>query len=157
MSDTLYISLDYLDWSVCVGGRHYTGHLTFSDRRERVELERDLSLREAKDLRPDHSEHVYDDPYFRRTNRFDSFEDLSRAAVKWCESNLTGIWLLKKGDTYGVNPVLGAGGVSPVRVRMLNLIAEQSDRSYVWRGGFGHMDRDMIDGFHRAYKAWEPT
>lgn len=153
----LYIALDSLNWSVCAGGRHYTGHLTFSDHRNRVELERSLSLREAKDLRPDHSDWMYDEPYFRVTNRFDSYESLTSAAIKWCEANLTGVWVLKKDSHSGTDPILASHGVNPVTVRVLNLIAEKMDKSYVWKGGFGDMDRELYDGLYRAYKAWEPS
>jgi hypothetical protein len=151
----LKVSLDSLWWGVSAGGRHYTGHLYFSDHRERVELERELTLSEAKDLwaeqrSPEDTERYWNYGLARKTNRFDTSADLERAAVKWCEANIKGDWILKDDRR-----VLGTNCVNPVRVRMLNLIAEKWNKAYVWRAGFGHIDRDLDDTFYRAYEAWD--
>lgn len=146
------VALDYLDWSVCAGGKHLTAHIVISEPYKRIELERGLSLREAKELRPDHSESVYEDPYFRRTHRFDSFDQLVRAATKWCEANLTAPWTLQEYSSDGLRKVLALAGVSETRVRVLNSIAEKWDRlSNVER------DRETMDAFYAAWRAWKPA
>lgn len=150
----LKVRLDSLWWGVSAGGKHYTGHVYFSDRRNRVEIERELSLKEAKELWAEYDDAGRTERYWqmglrRKTNRFDTKADLERAALKWCEANLTGDWILKH-ERY----VLGSNCVSPVKQRMMNLIAERWDAAYVWKNGFGDMPRELNDSFYRAYEAW---
>lgn len=145
------VALDYLDWSVCIGGRHYTGEIVISQPFRKVELERSLSLREAKELRPDHSERVYDDPYFRVTNRFDSFDQLVRAATKWCEANLIAPWMLLEHTNNDLRKILASSGVSETRVRTLNLIEAQWDKMTN-----AQRDRETMDAFYAAWRAWKP-
>lgn len=151
----IVVRLDALDWAIG-GGSHHTGHLYFSDNRPRVEMERDLSLSEAKDLwadrqGPEHTERWWNAGIARRTNRFETSADLQRAATKWCEDNITGDYVLKD-DSNG--RIIAHRGVNPVRVRVLNLLIDCEDKAYVWRAGFADMPRERADAFYAAKKAW---
>lgn len=144
-----YIGLDYLDWS-CHGGHHLTAHLTFEDR-ERVELDRPISVSESKVLYPDHSDRVYLMPHFRRTNRFESLASLDGAALRWCEANVEGDYILLNHDRSDLRRVIGARGVSIVRVRTLNLIEEQWNRLTN-----PERDRTTMDTIYAMWREWKP-
>lgn len=141
------IGLDYLDWSGH-GGRHLTAHLTFDDRK-RVELERPISIRESKILYPDHSDRFYFLPLARRTNRFESREELEGVATRWCQSNVGGSWILLNHDRDALRRIIAFGGVPYGRVRILNLIEEQWDRLENWE-----RDDQTMDTFYAMWKEW---
>ena len=144
-----YIGLSYLDWSVCSGGRHFTGHLTFKDR-ERVELSRRLSLLEAHEESAG-QDYMYAHELPRVTNRFETWEGLVRAATNWCRANLKEPWLLLKHDGDGLYPVLASEGVPEIRVRMLNLVAMRWDQL-----ANAERDSETMDAFYAAWKVWKP-
>lgn len=143
------VALDYLDWSVCAGGRHLTGHLTFSDR-ERVELTRRLSLLEAHEEAAG-QDYMYAHELPRITNRFEDWDSLVRAARKWCETNLTAPWMLLEHSSSDLHKVLASAGVSETRMRILNLIEAQWDRLTN-----AQRDRETMDAFYAAWRAWKP-
>lgn len=146
---TTYVGLDYLDWSAG-GGHHFTGHLTF-EHRNRVELERNISAREAKILYPDHSDHFYYLPIAKRTNRFETKKSLDQTAIKWCERNLTAPWLIINHNYWSLYRVIGSQGIPETRIRMLNLIANRWDQlDNLAR------DRETMEAFYRAWEAWKP-
>lgn len=144
-----YIGLDYLDWSGH-GGHHLTAHLTFEDR-ERVELDRPISVSESKVLYPDHSDRFYSLPMARRTNRFENWTDLNATALRWCDANLKGDYILLKHNRSDLRRVIGARGMSMVRVRMLNLIEEQWDRLTN-----PERDRATMDAMYAMWREWKP-
>ncbi len=148
MPKVTYVALDHLDWSGH-GGRHLTAHLTF-EKRERVELERAISLREAKVLYPDHSDRVYMMPHYRKTNRFDSWVQLILYATLWCQANIKGPWILLKYDTGDLRRILAHEGVSETRVRILNLIEEQWDRLTN-----PERDNETMDTFYAMWREWK--
>lgn len=143
MNPTL-VALDSLDWSVG-GGRH----LTFEDR-NRVELERSITLRESKELYPDHSDRVYMMAHFRRTNRFESKESLARCAAKWCEANLGECWMLMDQHREDLREILAYKGIPETRIRILNLIEEQSSKPCHW-----NWDSPTMDAFYSMWRAWK--
>lgn len=146
----IIVALDYLDWSVCVGGRHFTGHVVVSEPYKRVEMERRLSLLEAHEEAAG-QDYMYAHELPRVTNRFENWDSLVRAAIKWCDGNLAGSWMLVKGGYGGLSQVLAAKGVSDSRIRVLNLIWERWDRLDNWQ-----RDDETMDAFYAAWRAWKP-
>lgn len=144
----IYVGLDYLDWSGH-GGHHCQGHLVFGDGRPRVELERTLTLCEAKAMGQT-QEILWQRSHSRRTTKFETRADLERAATQWCRTNLTGAWLLKNHSHYGIYRIIASHNVDPARVRFLALIEQQWDRLENWE-----RDNATMDRFYAAWKAWE--
>lgn len=88
------------------GGHHWMGTIHHPDGNH--ELIRKLSRKEAKSLSAIEDSHFWS----KTTERFETEEDLVRAALKWCEDNLGDIWLLLEFDTHNPNHVVGGKGYS---------------------------------------------
>jgi hypothetical protein len=142
-------------WGVCVGGRHYTGHLSiinFECQRhpqfpKRIELERRLGRGEAKRM------HEKDGFQWLRyptmTNKFNSFDHLVRYAKRWCEQNLGDEWLLIRDDWYNPNEVLDAKGPMKEKIAALNALSEEW--SVIQKTGKDN-NKKIWD---RYYKKWD--
>lgn len=113
------VALRHLWWGVSIGGRHYTGEICHGERT--IELERRLSVREAKELAEREGRMWL--RLERTTNKFDSLEQLERAAVRWCEANLSDPWLLQEyTDCNPERPIAGAGYIKE-RIPLLRTLA----------------------------------
>ena len=138
------VKLDYLDWSVCAGGRHYTGSVVISEPFRRIELERSLSLREAKEL-SETQERLWM-CHERTTNKFDTLAQLENAAAKWCEKNLGPDWLLQEHGNYGPLRPIAAGGRYKAILPKLRALAKRWDKVRDHQ-----TDQEMM----QSYAEWE--
>lgn len=135
---TIY-TLDLLDWSVCIGGHHVTGHISWHDgephRRDgsnyhRHELERRLSWKEAKAL-GETEDILWRHDHARVTNRFETRESIERAAIKWVKANANPKrpWLLQYNSTCNPERVLAGNGYSKDRLKHLNDLHDAWDKA----------------------------
>ncbi len=127
-------SLKTLCWAAC-GGRHYVGTIHWYDPKgewHRHELERKLSLREAKELDPDAGERYWKMGLSRTSNRFDTRDQLERHAIKWVEEHAAaqGLteWLFIDNDTLNPNRPLAGKGYITTRFVAMRQAAEKWDK-----------------------------
>jgi hypothetical protein len=132
---TIY-SLETLWWGVSIGGKHYTGHIDWRDSKgefHRHELERKLSLRQAKELDPDAGERYWKWGVKRVTNRFDTREQLERFAAKWVEDHAAkeGLtdWLLIENDSRNPNRPIAGNGYIVDRFPIMRKMAKMWDKT----------------------------
>lgn len=121
------VALNVLDWSVCIGGKHLTGEVVISDPYQSIELTRKLDRREKKE-RQEREGRMFNFPEETETNKFDNYEQLERAALKWCEGNLGDEWLLQYHNNYGPNRPVGGKGFIESRIPYLKELAELWDK-----------------------------
>lgn len=154
--DAQIYSLDSLWWGVSLGGHHYTGHVNWSEKRrakdgssyKRHELERRLTLREAKELWSEQREPGQTEQYWkmglaRETNRFETKADLERAAVKWVTHHCRyPNWLLIDNDWINPRRPISAQGWYKDRVPMMAELAAR------W---------DKVPNYQRLVNGHEPT
>ena len=155
MSTLFIYSLETLDWGCC-GGRHYVGTVRWTDAKgeyPRHEIERKLSLREAKELDPDSGAGYWKSGIRRTTNRFDTVEQLERCATKWVEEHAekAGLtdWLLINDDPHNPNrPIAGKGWVT-TRFAAMRKMAKMWD-------GFDNAVRNALtkEEWKTIYRAW---
>ena len=121
------IELQYLDWSQC-GGRHIVGEVVFHNPYRKVEIERRLTLREAKELGQT-QEILWQHRHTRATNKFDTLEQLEKAAIKWCEQNLpNNDWLIQLNNSRGPHRPVGAKGKFKRVFKKLETLAKRWDK-----------------------------
>lgn len=126
--------LDTLWWGISVGGRHYTGNVRWTDKEGHYqchELERKLSLREAKEL--DDTQLInWHGGYGRTTNRFDTEKQLERYAARWVEGEAkrSGFnhWLLIENDRHNPNRPIAAAGWYITRMTPMRELAKMWDK-----------------------------
>ena len=143
-----YAHLDHLWWGVSIGGRHYTGTVIteISGERKRVELERKLSLREAKEIGETEGR-MWIHRISRVTNKFDTMKQLDRHALKWCAANLPRPWVLMENDHWNPNRIVGASDWDGKYIAKLNKIAASWDKVPNWQ-----RTNEVI---HNICKIWE--
>ncbi len=144
--------LESLWWGVSIGGRHYTGKIHWYDsdnEYQTAEIERPLSLKEAKLLDPDRGEgHWRLGGVFRKTNRFDTKDQLERAATKWVKGHTKApIWMLIDHDIHNPNRVIGSSGWHSERVDQMDKVAA------VWNK-LDNRTREDKKLWDVTYKAW---
>lgn len=135
--------LDWLWWGVCIGGRHYTGHIHFEN--QRIELERRLTLREAKEM-SETQERLWRYCHERTTNKFDDWDQMARHARKWCRANLGEHWLLLERNKHNPNKVIAAHGPIKERARYIN------DLAILWDKVPNSQREGVL--WDQAYKLW---
>lgn len=138
----------YLWWGVCIGGRHYTGkvHWREGDEFKTHELERRLSLREAKEISGE--KEILWKHHDRVTVNFDSLEQLERAAIKWVEKNATvPNWLLIHNDYWNPNRPIAAAGLYKKRVKSMRAFAD------FW-AKVDDSKREIPEVWDATYNAW---
>ncbi len=140
--DCQIYTLDSLWWGISIGGRHYTGHVSWTDKRRkkdgsdyhRHEIERSLSLREAKELwaerrEPGDTERYWKMGLARETNRFETKEALERAAAKWVTAHCKHPnWLLINNNHINPNRPIAARGWYEDRVELMTDLAAKWDK-----------------------------
>lgn len=155
--DCAIYALDSLWWGVSVGGRHYTGMLKWyspDGAFHRHELERKLTLKEAKEL-GDTQVILWTSRFSRVTNRFDSLDQLCRAAARFVEDEVVKTngaiknWILIDNDIYNPNrPIAAAGWLKP-RMGDMRKLAKEWDKvsNYIREN-----DKELWDA---VYEAWD--
>lgn len=122
-----FVELDIMWWGVCLGGRHYSGHLTVEDSNHRkhpnflnrIEIERKLSRGEAKRMHERHERLWLNRQTI--TNQFNSREHLARYATRWCRQHLgNDDWIVIEDNWYNPNQVYAAKGRLESKVVLLN-------------------------------------
>lgn len=148
----LIAELDYLNWGVCIGGRHFTGHITVNtfdhsrhpDFPERIEIERRISRNEAKQWAEECGRLWA--KWETKTNRFNTLEHLVRYATRWCNEHLGGDWMLIDDNWYNPNEVFAAKGSMEAKISVLNAFAEK------WRKVPDYERTDST--FNKWYNEW---
>lgn len=157
--------LDTLDWSG-FGGRHYVGKIGWEDGADLGgdgsyhyhEIERSLSLKEAKAL---YAESCPDDPdtgarYWklglaRKTNRFETREDLERVAGQWVREHCKlANWLLIDNGYPNPNRPIAAHGWYG-EVHRWNAM---KDLAAIWDKVPNHLRDWSKDPTKSIYSAW---
>ena len=147
MPFTEIATLSILDWSVCVGGRHITGEISYLD--EKVELEKHLTLAEAK-IRSEEKDRYWL-AHERIKNQFDTYEEIERAATKWCEDNIKSPdWLLQYYSDCNPQRPIAAKGYYITVFDDLKDLAESWDKvsNYV-----RDTNKELRDAVYKAYYA----
>ena len=148
-------SLDVLWWGVSAGGRHYTGEICWQDASyHKHEVERHLTLREAKAL-GDTQFILWTERFSRTTNRFDSLEQLERAAARWVRKNAAvPNWLLIKHDGHNPNRPIAAKGWYVQRLPAMRALAKAWDKV---PDGVRQSNRELWDAVYETWrKLMEP-
>lgn len=146
-------SLDTLWWGVSIGGRHYTGNVRWEEGNgyPSHELECRLSLREAKEL-GNTQVILWTDRVNRTTNRFDTREQLERAATKWVTDHAakSGVknWLLIDNNRHNPNRPIAAAGWYKSRVKPMKKLAE------MWDKVPDHIRLSDEELWNKVYNAW---
>ncbi len=132
--------LDVLWWGISIGGHHYTGKITYYDAAGKWhshELERDLSLKDAKLLDPDSAERRWRlGGVFRKSNRFETRPQLDRWAARWVKADAlkcgASTWLLIEHDTCNPRRPIASQGWDKNRLKLMTDIAEMWDKVPNW-------------------------
>ncbi len=134
-------TLDVLWWGVSIGGKHYTATIDWSEGERKTdgsnyhhhELERTLSLKDAKLLDPDAGERYWISGIRRKTNRFDTREQLERWATKWVQADAKRrgetTWLLIEHDAHNPHRPVSSQGWDKDRLKLMTDIAATWDKT----------------------------
>ncbi len=155
-------TLDVLDWSAAIGGRHLTAKLHWEEGPHQSngshyhhhELERDLSLKDAKLLDPDMGDRYWRlGGTFRKSNRFETMAQLERHATRWvkadAERRKESVWLLIDNDHSNPNRPIAAQGWDKDRLALMTDLAE------VWDKTPNHLRDFGSTGVKAIYLAWK--
>ncbi len=152
-------TLDPLWWGISIGGRHYTATIHWSEgpfksdgsNYRHHELERDLSLRDAKLLDPeDGPERWQFGGRFRKSNRFETRAQLDRWAARWIEADAKrrgeSTWLLLEHDSCNPRRAVAAQGWDKARLKLVNDLAEVWDKVPDWA-----REGELLDAVYSIY------
>lgn len=137
--ETIYgsiVALESLWWGVSIGGRHYTGEIKANG--HTIELTRRLSGKESKESHGREGR-----LWLKReteTNKFETREDLEKAAVKWCRKHLSSDWLLIEHDIHNPHRPIAARG------RFRNRLPVMTELAAAW---------DKVPDSKREGKLWD--
>ena len=137
----MIVALKYLDCSEYFSIKYFIGYIIITESNKQIELKRDVSLEEAKEL-GEHQEILWNHQD-RTTNKFNTLEQLEYAAIQWCKYNLGEDWILQEKNSRAPHRPIGVSEkYKDIFEKLKNVSIEAIDE---------HMERRA----ERKYKKWK--